>query len=37
MSQGIKVCESRSKYRVLVAQWVERLHIMPEALGSSPG
>ena len=37
MSPGIQVCESQSKYRVSIAQWVERWHGTPEALGSSPG
>ena len=37
MSSGIHVCESQSKYRVSVAQWVERWHGAQEALGLSPG
>ena len=36
MSSGIQVCESKSKYRDSIAQWVELWHGMPEALGSSP-
>ena len=31
VSPGIQVCESQSKYRVSVAQWVERWHDTPEA------
>ena len=37
VSPGIQVCESQSKHRVSIAQWVERWHGTPEALGSSPG
>ena len=36
MSSGIQVCESKSKYQVSIAQWVERWQGTPEALGSSP-
>ena len=37
MSPCIQVCESQSKYRVSIAQWVKRWHGSPEAQGSSPG
>ena len=37
MSLGSQVCESQLKYRVFIAQLVERRHGTPGALGLSPG